>query len=174
MARRWMLNLGAGCSLLLLTSASAVEAQAPAATPPTTLTITGDVGKPLTLTAADLKAMPRQKFEVKAEDGTPHVYEGVLAGELLKRAGAPLGSDLRGNAIASYVVASATDGYQAVFSLAELDPAFTANDIMVADTIDGKPIPANQGPWRIVAPKDSRASRSVRLLQRLEVVRLRK
>ena len=163
-----------GGLLLAFTASNHARIQAPAATPPTTLTITGDVGKPLTLTAADLKAMPRQRFEVKAEDGTTHVYEGVLAGELLKRASAPVGSDLRGNAIASYVVATGTDGYQAVFSLAELDPAFTANDIMVADTIDGKPIPANQGPWRIVAPKDSRASRSVRLLQRLEVVRLRK
>jgi hypothetical protein len=115
-----------GGLLLALTASNHARAQAPAATPPTTLTITGDVGKPLTLTAADLQAMPRQKFEVKAEDGTPHVYEGVLVGELLKRAGAPLGSDLRGNAIASYVVATATDGYQAVFSLAELDPAFTA------------------------------------------------
>ena len=36
---------------------------------------------------------------------------------MLKQAGVPLGADLRGNAVASYVVASATDGYQVVFSL---------------------------------------------------------
>jgi hypothetical protein len=65
---------------------------------------------------------------------------------------------LRGNAVASDVVASATDGYQVVFSLAELDPAFTSNDIIVADTIDGKPLFAYQGPLRIVAPKDSRGA----------------
>ena len=46
----------------------------------------------------------------------------MLVGEILKRAGAPLGTELRGNAIASYVLASATDGYQVLFSLAELDP----------------------------------------------------
>ena len=73
-----------------------------------------------------------------------------------------LGTELRGNAIASYVVASATDGYQVVFSLAELDPGFTSNDIIVADTIDGKPLFAYQGPLRIVAPKDARAARSIR------------
>ncbi len=59
-----------------------------------------------------------------------------------------------------------------VFSLAELDPAFTPNDIIVADTIDGKPLFDYQGPLRIVAPHDKRGARSIRMLQRLEVVRL--
>ncbi|MEQ1870900.1 MAG: molybdopterin-dependent oxidoreductase [Vicinamibacterales bacterium] len=137
------------------------------------LTVAGDVGTPLSVTPEQLKAFPRTKVEVK-EDGRTLVYEGVLVGEILKRAGVPLGTELRGNAIASYVVASATDGYQVVFSLAELDPGFTSNDIIVADTIDGKPLFAYQGPLRIVAPKDARAARSIRMLQRLEVVRLKK
>ena len=137
------------------------------------LTVAGDVGTPLSVTPEQLKAFPRTKVEVK-EDGRTLVYEGVLVGEILKRAGVALGTELRGNAIASYVVASATDGYQVVFSLAELDPGFTSNDIIVADTIDGKPLFAYQGPLRIVAPKDARAARSIRMLQRLEVVRLKK
>jgi hypothetical protein len=69
---------------------------------------------------------------------------------------------------------SATDGYQVVFSLAELDPAFTCSEIIVADTIDGKPLFAGQGPLRMVAPKDTRAARSIRMLEHLEVVRLKK
>jgi len=140
---------------------------------PTTLTLAGDVTTPLMLTAADLKAMPRTRVEVK-DEGRVVTYEGVLVGEILKKAGVPLGNDLRGDAVATYVTASAADGYQVVFSLPELDNAFTANDIMVADTIDGKPLFAYQGPWRIVAPKDSRGARSIRMLERLEVVRLRK
>jgi len=137
------------------------------------LTISGDVTAPLSFTPEQLKTFPRTKVEVK-DDGRTLVYEGVLVGELLKRAGVALGSELRGNAIASYVVASASDGYQVVFSLAEVDPGFTSNDIIVADTIDGKPLFAYQGPLRIVAPKDSRAARSIRMLQRLDVVRLKK
>ena len=86
-------------------------------------------------------------------------------GELLKRAGAPVGRDLSGKAVASYVRASAKDGYQVVFSLAELDPGFTANDIIVADTVDGKPLFDYQGPFRIVAPHDKRGARSIRMLQ---------
>ena len=163
---------------LLLTVCTAATivwttAIATAQTPTQALTVAGDVGTPLSVTPEQLKAFPRTKVEVK-EDGRTLVYEGVLVGEILKRAGVALGTELRGNAIASYVVASATDGYQVVFSLAELDPGFTSNDIIVADTIDGKPLFAYQGPLRIVAPKDARAARSIRMLQRLEVVRLKK
>lgn len=107
-----------------------------------------------------------------SEEGRQITYEGVLVGELLKRAGAPVGRDLAGKAVATYVRASAKDGYQVVFSLAELDPGFTSNDIIVADTIDGKPLFDYQGPLRIVAPHDKRGARSIRMLQRLEVVRL--
>lgn len=137
------------------------------------LAVAGDIATPLTLTPEQLKAMPRTKVEAKSE-GRTLVYEGVLVGEILKRAGAPLGSELRGNAIASYVIATASDGYTVLFSLAELDPAFTSNDIVVADTVDGKPLLSHQGPLRIVAPRDARPARSIRMLQRLEVVRLKK
>ena len=162
------------CAVLMLTIHGSLWAAQAAPAAPATLTIVGDGGKSISLAPADLKGLPRTRVEVKTEDGITNVYEGVLIGELLKRAGAPLGSELRGNAVASYVVASASDGYQVLFSLAELDPAFTSNDIIVADTIDGKPLFAYQGPLRIVAPKDSRAARSIRMLEKLEVVRLRK
>ena len=157
--------------MVVLASAPAqLSAQAATAT----LKVTGDVRTPLSIAADDLKTMPRTQVQVKDQDGRTVTYEGVLVGELLKRAGATLGTDLRGSAVASYVIASASDGYQVVFSLAELDPAFTGSEIIVADTIDGKPLFAYQGPLRIVAPKDTREARSVRMLQQLEVVRLKK
>lgn len=151
-------------------AAGAASVQTTAATK--ALTVTGAVATPLTLDLAALKAFPRTRVEI-TEDGRTIVYEGVLVGEVLKRAGTPLGAELRGNAVASYVLASASDGYQALFSLAELDPAFTGSEIIVADSIDGKPLFDYQGPFRIVAPKDRRGARSVRMLERLEVVRLR-
>jgi hypothetical protein len=135
------------------------------------LVVGGDVTQALTLKPAELKGMPRTKVTV-SEQGRDIEYEGVLVGELLKRAGAPVGRDLSGKAVASYVRASARDGYQVVFSLAELDPGFTSNDIIVADTIDGKPLFDYQGPLRIVAPHDKRGARSIRMLEKIEVVRL--
>ncbi len=94
--------------------------------------------------------------------------------EVLKKAGVPSGADLRGKALASYLLATAQDGYQVVFSLAELDPMFTENQVLLADTANGKPLSGADGSFRLVAPKDKRGARSLRMLTRLEVVQLRK
>src|SRR5262245_60077268 len=90
----------------------------------------------LTLSATDLGKMPRATVQTKS-DGVDVSYEGVWLHEVLKRAGMP---ELRGKGLASYVVAEATDGYQVVFSLAELDPAFTDNQVLLADSSNGKPL----------------------------------
>jgi DMSO/TMAO reductase YedYZ molybdopterin-dependent catalytic subunit len=143
-------------------------------TPTATLAITGDVATPLTLKAEDLAAMPREKVSVSEEDGTKVEYEGVPLREILKKAGAPLGNQLRGKALASYVLAKAQDGYQVVFALGELDQAFANEQILVADKRDGKPLFEYQGPFRIVCPNDKAGARSVRMLETLQVVRLAK
>ena len=82
--------------------------------------------------------------------------------EVLKRAGVPLASELRGKALASYLLAQAQDGYQVGFSL------------LLADTTNGKPLSGPQGRFRLVVPKDKPAARSIRMLTKLEVVQLRK
>jgi hypothetical protein len=106
MARR---NSLAATLVGVAVAVSLAAAQAPpAGAPAGTLTVAGDVKTPLSLTAADLKAMPRTRVEVKNEDGQMAVYEGVLVGEILERAGTPVGSEMRGNAVASYVLASAS------------------------------------------------------------------
>jgi len=117
--------------------------------------------------------MPRASVRT-TNNGIETVYEGVWLHEVLKKAGVPQGSDLRGKALASYVLAEAQDGYQVVFSLGELDPAFIDNEILPADTADGKPLSGAQGRFRLEAPKEKQGSRSVRMLPRLEVVQVRK
>jgi hypothetical protein len=67
-----------------------------------------------------------------------------------------------------------TIAHQVVFSLAEVDPAFTGGQIIVADSVDGKPLFDYQGPLRIVAPGDKRGARSIRMLERIEIVRVTK
>jgi hypothetical protein len=158
---------------VLLSAASAAAQVATQPAPSSTLTIAGDVRTPQSITATEMKALPRTSVEVTNEDGRTVKYEGVLVGELLKRAGATLDRELRGSAMTTYVLASARDGYQVVFSLAELDPAFSNSRVIVADTVDGKPLFAYQGPLRIVSPGDTRPARSIRMLERLEVVRLK-
>ena len=141
--------------------------------PATTLQVTGAVKQSLTLTADDLAKMPRASVKTTS-NGMQTAYEGVWLYEVLKRAGAPQGETLRGKALAGYVLAEAQDGYQVVFSLGELDPAFIDNEILLADTAKGKPLFGAQGRFRLVVPKDKPGARSVRMLTKLEVVQLRK
>jgi len=141
--------------------------------PATTLQVTGAVKQSLTLTADDLAKMPRASVKTTS-NGMQTAYEGVWLYEVLKRAGAPQGETLRGKALAGYVLAEAQDGYQVVFSLGELDPAFIDNEILLADTANGKPLFGAQGRFRLVVPKDKPGARSVRMLTKLEVVQLRK
>jgi hypothetical protein len=141
---------------------------------PALLTISGDVPAAVQLKADDLAKMRRATVTAKEESGTQVQYEGVPLGEVLARAGAPFGKELRGKALASYVLAKAHDGYQVVFTLAEVDASFANETILVADRRDGKPLTGNQGPFRLVCPNDKAAARSVRMLEALEIVRLRK
>jgi len=135
--------------------------------------VTGSVKQTLTLSADDLAKMPRASVRTN-NNGMETVYDGVWLDEVLKVAGVPQGSELRGKALASYVLAEAQDGYQVVFSLAELDPAFIDNQILLADTANGKPLFGAQGRFRLVVPKDKPGARSVRMLTKLEVVQVRK
>lgn len=135
--------------------------------------VTGAVKQPLTLTADDLAKMPRATVKTSRE-GLETVYEGVWLHEILARAGVPQGETLRGKALSSYVLAEAQDGYQVVFSLAELDPAFLDQEILLADTANGKPLFGEQGRFRLIVPKDKPGARSVRMLTKLEVVQVRK
>src|SRR5215510_4699767 len=153
----------------LLLSAGILSAQEAVAT----VQVTGAVKQPLTLSADDLAKMPRASVTT-ASNGMQIRYEGVWLHEVLKRAGAPQGETLRGKALAGYVLAEAQDGYQVVFSLGELDPAFIDNEILLADTANGKPLFGAQGRFRLVVPKDKPGARSVRMLTKLEVVQLRK
>jgi hypothetical protein len=138
------------------------------------LTVKGDVPAPVSLTADDLAKMPRQTVSVPEKDGSKTEYEGVLLRDILRRAGAPSGKELRGKALNSYIVAKASDNYQVVFTLAEVDLDFANETIIVADKREGKPLSANQGPLRLVVANDKAAARSVRMLETLELVRLAK
>jgi DMSO/TMAO reductase YedYZ molybdopterin-dependent catalytic subunit len=138
------------------------------------LTIRGDIPATLILKADDLARMPRETVSVPDHDGTKVNYEGVPLREILKLARVPLGKELRGKALASYILAKARDGYQVVFSLGEVDTAFGNESILVADKRDGKPLFGNQGPLRLVCSNDKAAARSVRMLETLELVRLQK
>jgi DMSO/TMAO reductase YedYZ molybdopterin-dependent catalytic subunit len=154
--------------MLMLVASCSVWAQDVA-----TLQIVGDVKQTLTLSATDLAAMPRATVKTSS-NGMETVFEGVWLHEVLKKAGVPLGGELRGKALATYVLAEAQDGYQVLFSLGELDPSFIDNEILLADTANGKALFGAQGRFRLVVPRDKPGARSVRMLTKIQVVQVRK
>ena len=158
-------------TLAIVATLIAVAAAASAQTRPARLTVIITNGSPRAFSETEFRSMPRTTVALE-EDGRPVTYEGVLVADVLTRAGASMGAALRGEALASYVVATASDGYRVVFSLGELDPSLARSRVLVADTVDGKPLFAYQGPFRLVVPGDTRGARSVRMLQQLEVIRI--
>jgi hypothetical protein len=128
-----MLKRTAYSAVLVLVLICAFGSSAGAQQPSPALAVTGDVRQPLTLTAADLAKMPRTA--VNSRNNTA-AWGGVLLSEILKRAGVPLGTELRGTALTTYVVVSASDGYQVLFSLGELDPDMTDAEVLVAAARD--------------------------------------
>ena len=161
-----------GISLVLIVARGG-EVLAQTAPATAELRISGAVSTPLVLTLADLKNMPRKKVSVvNPHDKKTENYEGVLLEELLRRAGVAQGEKLRGPAMATYVLAEAADGYRVVFSLAELDSGILDSEAIVADTMDGAPLGADQGPFRLVAPREKRPARWVRMLKSIAVMRV--
>ena len=149
-------------TLLYLLLAMSSQAQ-------TVLTISGEVTKPLTLQRADLDAIPHMDVTAKDHDGKEHRYSGVPLSELLKLAGATLGSELRGKNLRKYLVVKAADGYEAVFALPELDPEFATRTILLADKVDGEPLAQGVGPYRVVVPGEKKMARWVREIKAIEI-----
>ncbi|MGF7216437.1 DMSO/TMAO reductase YedYZ molybdopterin-dependent catalytic subunit [Spirosoma lacussanchae] len=134
-----------------------------------TVTVSGEVSKNLTLDEASLRAMPHTDVVTTDRDGQEHRYAGVPLIDLLRQAGVTLGAELRGKNLTKYVVVKATDGYEVVFALPEIDPDFTTRTILLADRVDGKPLPAGIGPYRIVVPGEKKPTRWVRAVNAIEV-----
>jgi hypothetical protein len=122
------------------------------------------------LKPAELKAMPRTTLTVHNEHSkADETYTGVRLADLLAKMGAPLGKELRGIALSSYLVASGSDGYEAVIALAEADPTFHSGEVIVADTLNGAPLDAKSGPFKLVVTEDKRPARWVRNLVSIEL-----
>jgi len=126
--------------LVVLSSLSFAQQPAPAkaTSGPSEFKIGGAVTTPLTVTLEDLKKMPRKTLRVEnAHAKKMEVYEGVPLEALLQKAGVPQGEQVRGAAMATYVLVEAADDYHVIFSLAELDSSFLDSEVLVADSMDG-------------------------------------
>lgn len=146
---------------VVVLSLSVLRMNAQLATPPApSVKVTGEVVTPLTLSPADLAAMPRTTATAKDKQGVSHTFAGVAIADILNKAGVTTGRQLRGENLAKYVLVSCADNYQVVFSLAELDSTITDRVVILADSIEGKPLPAGTGPFRLIVPGEKKPARN--------------
>ena len=132
------------------------------------LAVTGADGKVQNLSVADLGKLPRQTVQDRQT-----AFEGVSLTDVLRLAGAPLGDALKHHEHPTwYVVIEAKDGYQALFAMPELDPAFSDRVILLADRKNGSVLGGDEGPWRLVVPGEKRRARWVHQVTGLRIGRL--
>ncbi len=126
------------------------------------ISITGIKPEAVQFSIDDLKQLPTRHAQVVSEDGKPADYECVAAGAVLQKAGAAMGTEIRGKRLADYLLVTAADGYRAVFALPELDPEFTDRAVLLCFARDGAPVSTAEGPLRLVVPQEKRHARWMR------------
>jgi hypothetical protein len=133
------------------------------------VTLHGPAGQTRIVTAADIAAMPHRSVMLAPEGGgVARRYEGPSLADLAASVGAPRGP-LHGASLADIVVVKGADGYRVAFSLADLDPATRREAIILADRVDGGPLPAKEAPFRLAVEGDLRPARSVRMVADITV-----
>ncbi|HTS22432.1 MAG TPA: molybdopterin-dependent oxidoreductase [Casimicrobiaceae bacterium] len=137
-----------------------------------TLAVAGNVEQPLSLTVADLKRYPAHQVdyapgrgEHKGGPGPIRHYRGCLLRDVLAAARPVEGNprELR----KSYVVATAGDGYEVVFSWAELFLTPIGDGVYVVYERDGAALPDDEGRIALIVTSDARPVRHVKWLKAL-------
>lgn len=119
-------------------------------------------------TQAALAALPHTTVTVYNEHARANQsYSGVPLMDLLARVGVP--TDPHGKQLRLYLEAVGSDGYIAVYSMAEVNPALHNATVIVADSLEGKPIAA-EGPFKLISTADRRPARWVRNLAAIRVL----
>lgn len=134
--------------------------------PPDSLVVSDPHHAPIVFSPADFRALPHivHNGHTNAEES----YSGVPLETLLAKANAPVGKEFRKEALRTYLLASGTDGYSVLLSLAEVDSTFHAGQVIVADTREGQPLGKN-GPFQLIVPGDSRPPRWVHNLNSIQL-----
>jgi DMSO/TMAO reductase YedYZ molybdopterin-dependent catalytic subunit len=137
------------------------------------LTLNG-VKNPGTLDLAALQALPATTVTATYTSGSTPVtdtYTGVSLWTLLNSAGLIEDPTIKNDVLRQYVVAVGSDGYEAVFSLGEIDPAFGDQPDLVAYADTGGQLGPDgvDGFARMVVPGDIAGGRYISNLVSLSV-----
>jgi hypothetical protein len=130
----------------------------------TQFSVTGAVTSNLSFDLARLQGLPAITEVVNGM-----TYVGASLWDLLTTTvGVPQDASVKNDILGKYVVATGSDGYKALFSMGEIDPAFGDLPDIVAYSANGQLLDTD-GFARIVVPDDVKAGRFVSNLVNLQV-----
>jgi hypothetical protein len=143
---------------------------------PRTIDVGGALPRSATLGQSELNALGATTGTWTLH-GAKHQVTGVRLDKVLTHLGfspGPMGKDVpvaqKRAGFRKVVVATARDGFQAVFSVAECFQGMGPGEVLVAWAVDGKPLAPADGPFRLAVLTDAEPSRSLRQLKTLEIV----
>ena len=154
-----------------------VCAQVRADGPTTQFTVGGQVTAPRTFTREDLQALPSQTQTdsfLSGNSSTTATFTGVPLWYLLNNVvGLRLDPAVRNDVLRSAVIATGSDGYQAVYALGELSPSFggsaTRPELVAYANGAGQPL-TTDGFARTTEPGDIRGGRYVSNIASISVL----
>jgi DMSO/TMAO reductase YedYZ molybdopterin-dependent catalytic subunit len=136
-----------GLLMLIATCSPARAAEKP-------FRIAGDVEKPGEWTPARLARdlAPNVETVRYSMIGSQHTAACVLLLSLVEAAQPRIDSGQKSHRVGFVIVLRARDGYTTSFSLGELSPDLGDRKVWLALDADGKPLPENEGPVRLLIP----------------------
>lgn len=111
-------------------------------------------------TAPKLAELPHETLQAKNENTqAQETYSGVPLMALLVELGVP--QKLKGKDFRLYVIAEGLDGNKVVYSLGEISPDVHEGTVLLADSVDGKPL-GDSGPIALICSGERRPARWIR------------
>jgi len=139
-------------------------------------TLSGKVADPTIVTPETLTALNQSTTEtasyISGAGQTTDTYTGVPLWMLIQDAGLVTDPSIKNDLLRYAVAATGSDGYRAIISLAEIDPAFGHQPDLVAYADTAGPLGAGgqDGAMRLVVPGDHAGGRYVSNLVSLQVI----
>ena len=118
-------------------------------------------------TAPKLAPLPHETIQTTNErTQAQETYSGVPLMALLVELGVP--QKLKGKDFRLYLIAEGRDGNKVVYSLGEVSPDVHDGSVLLADSVDGKPLTDN-GPIELICSGERRPARWVHVVISIRV-----
>ncbi|GAA2014419.1 hypothetical protein GCM10009839_06680 [Catenulispora yoronensis] len=122
----------------------------------TAVRLHGHLHHPHEVTVEQLRALPVHRvqvsFDCRSSGPQHHSFEGPTLWDVLQTAGPHLNGAHRKSRLGHLITITGTDGHFTLLSWAEIDPEFSGQQVLLATSIDARPLDA-AGP-QLVVPTD--------------------